>query len=212
MAQKNELRIVVLAAGKGTRMKSELPKVLVQLHGKHMIRHLLDSIGEASLDAHPIVVVGYEKELVMKELGDGYEYVVQSEQLGTGHAVMSTEQACANTENIIVISGDQPFLKSETIKNLWEKHKNSDAVLTITTTVLSDFEDWRQAFMGYGRIIRKGNIIIDKEVRDCTEEDKHSKRIPPYGLMANSFGKWRESREYSSRCHGDPRSKFQRRT
>ncbi|MFA6353481.1 MAG: NTP transferase domain-containing protein [Candidatus Paceibacterota bacterium] len=174
---KNKVRIVILAAGKGTRMKNELPKALVSLRGKHMIKHLLESVDKTALDERPIVVVGYKKELMMKELGNKYDYVIQKEILGTGHAVMVTEQTCRDAENIIVISGDQPFIKSESIKNLWEKHKNSDATITITTTVLPDFDDWRKAFVTYGRIIRENNKIIDKEIKDCTEEELKIKEV-----------------------------------
>lgn len=169
--QNNKVKIVILAAGKGTRMKSELPKALAPLRGKHMIRHLLESIEETGLDARPIIVVGYEKELVMEELGDKYEYVIQEEQLGTGHAVMTAREACVGFENIIVISADQPFLKSETIKGLFEKHLNSQATMTISSTVLPDFQDWRKVFLTYGRIIHQDGKIIDKEIKDCTPEE-----------------------------------------
>lgn len=172
-----KIKIIILAAGKGTRMKNVLPKALIKLQSKHMIKHLLESVDETTLDLKPIIVVGYEKELIMKELGNKYEYVIQKEQLGTGHALMVAENACQNVENIIVISGDQPFLKSETIKKLWEKHKNSGATITITTTVLSDYEDWRKAFLTYGRIIRKDGKIIDKEIKDCTKEELEIKEV-----------------------------------
>jgi len=168
----NKIRIVILAAGKGTRMKSELPKVLAPLRGQHMIRHLLESVDNSGIDPKPIVVVGHEKELVMKELGNKYEYVVQEELLGTGHAVACAQVACKDTENIIVISGDQPFIKTETIKNLLSKHLNSKAKLTITTAELPDFQDWRAAFIKYGRILRDGEKIIDREFKDATDKEK----------------------------------------
>jgi bifunctional UDP-N-acetylglucosamine pyrophosphorylase/glucosamine-1-phosphate N-acetyltransferase len=168
---KDKVKIVILAAGKGTRMNSVLPKALADLHGKHMVRHLLESIEKSEVGPRPIIVVGYEKELVMKELGDSYHYAIQEEQLGTGHAVMAAKEACGDAENIMIISADQPFIKSETIKNLWEKHQASNATLTIVTTILPDFEDWRRAFLTYGRILRKDGKIIDKEVKDCTPEE-----------------------------------------
>lgn len=172
-----KVRIVVLAAGKGTRMESNLPKVLAPLKGKHMIKHLLESIDNTGIDDRPIIVVGYEKEMVQKELGEKYEYVVQEEQLGTGHAVLSAERASFGAEHILVISGDQPFIKTQTIKNLLEKHLNSKAKITITTTELSDFLHWRQAFSKYGRIIRKDGKIIDREWRDATLEEKNIKEV-----------------------------------
>src|SRR4051812_43804519 len=116
---KNEVRIVILAAGKGTRMKSELPKALAPLRGKHMIKHLLLSIEESGIDERPIIVVGYEKELIMKELGEKYEYVIQEEQLGTGHAILATQTLLQGKyENIMVFPSDHPFITPQTIKNL----------------------------------------------------------------------------------------------
>jgi len=158
-------------------MKSELPKALAPLGGKPMIKHLLESVDETGVDKKPIIVVGYEKELVIKELGDKYEYVVQAEQLGTGHAVMVARDACRDAKNIVVISGDQPFIKSNTIKKLLDKHLNSGANLTISTTLLPDFEDWREAFVTYGRIIRKDGKIIDREIKDCSEEELKIKEV-----------------------------------
>ena len=172
-----KVRIVILAAGKGVRMKSDRPKALAPLGGKPMIKHLLESVDETGVDKKPIIVVGYEKELVIKELGDKYEYVVQAEQLGTGHAVMVARDACRDAKNIVVISGDQPFIKSNTIKKLLDKHLNSGANLTISTTLLPDFEDWREAFVTYGRIIRKDGKIIDREIKDCSEEELKIKEV-----------------------------------
>ena len=175
MSEKN--KIIILAAGKGTRMKSELPKALLPLHGKPFIKHLLESVDQAEIDKNPIVVVGYEKDLVMKELGASYEYVVQKEQLGTGHAVLSAKEMCKDAENIIVIFGDQPFIKTETIKKLLTKHLDSNATITISTAILQDFEDWRKIFITYGRIIRENGKIIDKEYKDASPEQKNIKEV-----------------------------------
>ncbi len=172
MEKEEKIKIIILAAGKGTRMESPLPKVLAQLKGQHMIRHLLESVEESGIDNKPIIVVGYEKDLVKKELGDKYQYVTQEEQLGTGHAVYVTKDACEGIENIIVISGDQPFIKTETIKNLLAKHLASNAKITITTTEVADFEDWRKAFWRFGRVLRKDGKIIDREFKDASKEEK----------------------------------------
>jgi len=174
---KEKIRIVILAAGKGTRMKSELPKVLVKLKGQHMIKHLLDSVKKSQIDPKPIIVVGYEKNLVIKELGDKYQYVTQEEQLGTGHAVYTAKDACRDVENIIVISGDQPFIKTETIKNLLRKHLDSGAKITITTTEVPSFDDWYKPFLRFGRVLRKDGKIIDREFKDANEEEKNVKEL-----------------------------------
>ncbi len=187
----NKVRIVILAAGKGTRMESSFPKVLAQLKGQHMIKHLLASVEKSEIDPKPIIVVGYEKDLVIKELGDKYEYVVQEEQLGTGHAVYVTQNACKDAEHIIVISGDQPFIKTETIKNLLAKHLSSDAKITITTTVVPDFKDWRKPLLRFGRILRKDKKIIDREYKDANEEERTVKELNVSCYAFNAKWVWK---------------------
>ena len=114
---RDKVKIVILAAGQGTRMRSELPKVLVKLNGKLMIRYVLESVQKSGIDEHPVVVVGYKKEEVIKELGDTYVYAIQHEQLGTGHAIMSTESLLKNkTDSMIILPSDHPFISAKTIK------------------------------------------------------------------------------------------------
>ncbi len=90
---KDNIKIVVLAAGHGKRMMSDLPKVLMPVKGKSMIKRLLESVEKSGIDDSPTIVVGYKKELVMEEFGkDKYYYAVQNEPLGTGHAVMTAKE------------------------------------------------------------------------------------------------------------------------
>jgi bifunctional UDP-N-acetylglucosamine pyrophosphorylase/glucosamine-1-phosphate N-acetyltransferase len=192
----NKAKIVILAAGQGTRMKSELPKVLVPFMGKPMIKHLLDSVHKSGLDKKPVVVVGYEKEKIMKELGSGYNYVVQKEQLGTGHAVMSAEKILKNkTDNIIVFYGDHPFISPKTIKKLFKKHLESKAKITLATTTLPDFKDWRSFFYkNFGRIVRnkKGEIIKIAESKDANEEEIKIKEVNPAYYCFNAVWLWKK--------------------
>ncbi len=84
------------------------------------------------------------------------------------------ERACAGADHIMVISGDQPFISSETIKNLIEKHLKSNAEITFTTTELSDFTDWRKAFLNFGRILREDSMVVGiREYKDATEEERN---------------------------------------
>jgi bifunctional UDP-N-acetylglucosamine pyrophosphorylase/glucosamine-1-phosphate N-acetyltransferase len=172
-----KVKIVILAAGKGVRMQSPAPKVLAPLRGKHMIKHLLDAVDKSDIDEKPIIVVGYERELVKAELGDKYEYVVQEEQLGSAHAVLSAKEACGDAKYIIVLAGDQPFIKSETLKNLLAKHLTTGAKITISTTELPDFSDWREVFQRYGRIIRENGKIVDREYKDASGEEREIKEV-----------------------------------
>ncbi|MFH1608789.1 MAG: NTP transferase domain-containing protein [Patescibacteria group bacterium] len=177
MTENGKIKILILAAGKGKRMQSDLPKCLSPLCGKHMIKHLIESIS-AITHEKPIAVIGYMADLVKKELGELCDYVYQKEQLGTGHAVMCAKEKCKEAEHIMIISGDQPFISDQTIKNLITKHKNSNAIITFTTTELPDFVDWRKSFIAFGRILRRNNKVIGiKEFKDATEEERLIKEV-----------------------------------
>jgi len=177
MSDNEKIKILILAAGKGKRMESELPKVLAKIGGKTMIGHLIESIKSAT-NEKPIAIVGYKMEIVKTELGDACFYVEQKEQLGTGHAVSCAEKECGDAENIMVLSGDQPFISANTIRNLIERHLRSDAIITLATTKVSDFEDWRSGFRAFGRILRQnGNIIGIREYKDASETERNIKEV-----------------------------------
>jgi len=189
--KKNKIKIVILAAGKGKRMESDLPKVLSQVKGKHMIRHVIESVGKIH-NEKPYAVVGHKAELVQSELGDLCFYILQKEQLGTGHAVSCAKGNCKDAENIVILSGDQPFIKAETIKKLIKKHLESGAKVTFTTTVLPDFLDWRKGFTAFGRILRKdGKVIGIKEFKDATEEEKKIKEVNAGCYIFNAEWLWK---------------------
>ena len=169
--QKTE--VVILAAGFGKRMQSELPKVLVPLHGKPLVKHVLDAVTHSGVCARPIVVVGQKRELVMETLGELYRYAIQEEQLGTGHAVLSTAPLIeGKTENVMVMSGDTPYIMPGSIRMLAEMGETSEAVLTMATVKVPDFEEWRAGFADFGRIIRNenGDIVQIVEKKDATPE------------------------------------------
>ena len=189
--KKNKIKIVILAAGKGKRMESDLPKVLSQVKGKHMIRHVIESVSKIH-NEKPYAVVGHKAELVQSELGDLCFYILQKEQLGTGHAVSCAKEDCEDAEDIVILSGDQPFIKAETIKKLIKKHLESGAKVTFTTTVLPDFLDWRKGFTAFGRILRKdGKVIGIKEFKDATEEEKKIKEVNAGCYIFNAEWLWK---------------------
>jgi bifunctional UDP-N-acetylglucosamine pyrophosphorylase/glucosamine-1-phosphate N-acetyltransferase len=183
MPNKGKTRIVILAAGKGTRMKSELPKVLETVKGKPMIQYLLESIAKSGINSRPIIVVGYEKEKVIKTLGTAYDYVVQEKQLGTGHAVIMAQKILENkADQIIVLYGDHPLISPETIKQLEDTHLKSGSKITMATFMVPDFEEWRNIFYkNFSRIIRNenGSIIKDVQFKDATDEEKKVKELNP---------------------------------
>ncbi|MDF2699650.1 MAG: UDP-N-acetylglucosamine diphosphorylase/glucosamine-phosphate N-acetyltransferase [Haloplasmataceae bacterium] len=163
---------IILAAGKGTRMKSELYKVLHCVLGKPLIKHVVDNLDNANIN-RKIVVVGHGAEEVKKVLNDNVEFVLQSEQLGTGHAVMMAEPLLKNDDGItIVICGDTPLITTETINNLLTYHANNHADATILTAIIDNPS-------GYGRIVRDDHNEVLKivEHKDTNNTERLIKEI-----------------------------------
>ncbi|HAS80646.1 MAG: Bifunctional protein GlmU [Candidatus Nomurabacteria bacterium GW2011_GWE1_32_28] len=177
MENLDKIKIIILAGGKGKRMQSDLPKVLIKLNGKPLIKYILNSVKKA-FNKKPIAVIGNKAELVKSELKDSCFYAIQKEQLGTGHAVSCTKEYCKDAEHIIILSGDQPLISPETLKNLLKKHLEVKTKITFTTTEVCDFDNWRKSFIAFGRIIRKnGEITAIREYRDASEEEKLIKEV-----------------------------------
>ncbi|MFA6000369.1 MAG: NTP transferase domain-containing protein, partial [Candidatus Paceibacterota bacterium] len=177
----NKVKIIILAAGKGTRMESDLPKVLVHLKGKSLIKHLLEKVDKLNFDT-PYIVVGYKKEQVMRELGEKYHYVVQEEQLGTGHAVNTAKNYIeGEMQSVVILYGDQPFTSVETIEKLVTKQSETKAKVVMATVRVPDFEEWRHCFSHFSRIIRKenGKIKNTVEKKDANEEELKIKEVNP---------------------------------
>ncbi|WP_405379859.1 bifunctional UDP-N-acetylglucosamine diphosphorylase/glucosamine-1-phosphate N-acetyltransferase GlmU [Phascolarctobacterium sp.] len=168
----SDLVAVILAAGKGTRMRSKYPKVLHKVGGKPMLQHVIDAATAAGCD-EKVVIVGHEAELVEAMVGDQGKIALQAEQLGTGHAVMQTAEALQGfTGTALILCGDTPLLDGEELKKFCEAHKASGAAATVLTAIMDDP-------FGYGRIIRDadGNVQGIVEQKDATEAQKAIKEI-----------------------------------
>jgi len=167
-------QIVIMAAGKGTRMKSELPKVLVPLKGRPMLDYLLSSITKTQPVLKPIIIVSPDNQKMIADALKDYDvqYVIQEQQLGTGHAVASARNYIdPRATDVFVLNGDHPFYKVETIKDFPLKHQG---LLSMVTVALSDFEDWRSVFYHLGRVVRDedGNAKGIIEFKDASNEEK----------------------------------------
>lgn len=157
---------IILAAGEGKRMKSNLSKVVHKVLGKTIIKRVCDAVYNAGIKKC-IVVVGHKEEQVREELGDLVTYVLQKEQLGTGHAVMQAKEYLKDAKHVVVLSGDAPLITANTIKNTIEKSVHNHESATI---ISADFDEPD----GYGRIKRSksGEVIGIVEHKDATEEER----------------------------------------
>lgn len=161
----SDFAAVILAAGKGTRMKSDLPKVMHKIAGKALIDHVLDRVEKLGL-SNIITVVGHGKETVKEHLADKTQLVVQENQLGTGHAIMQVLPLLSDNQEIVVLSGDQPLIKIETLKALLQTHIEGKASATVLSAIMENP-------FGYGRIIKKdGRFNGIVEEKDAVEEQK----------------------------------------
>jgi len=163
---------IILAAGKGTRMKSDLPKVLHKVAGISMLEHVFRSV--SAIDPEKTVtVVGHKAELVEQVLAGQTDFVRQTEQLGTGHAVMMAEPVLENlTGQTLVIAGDTPLITGESLKNLIDFHINHKNVATILTAEADNP-------FGYGRIVRNQHDEVLKivEQKDASDFEQQIKEI-----------------------------------
>jgi UDP-N-acetylglucosamine diphosphorylase/glucosamine-1-phosphate N-acetyltransferase len=167
------LATIILAAGKGTRMKSSLAKVLHPLHGKPLLSYpaaVARKIGSREI----VVVVGHQADLIEATMNDeGLLFILQREQLGTGHAVLQTRNHFRDFQGtILILCGDVPLLRASTVKELIEHHRATDATVTVLTTILEDPS-------GYGRIVKsaEGGILQIVEARDASDEIKEIREI-----------------------------------
>ncbi|MBN9656224.1 bifunctional UDP-N-acetylglucosamine diphosphorylase/glucosamine-1-phosphate N-acetyltransferase GlmU [Halobacillus sp. GSS1] len=163
---------VVLAAGQGTRMKSKLYKVLHPVCGKPMVQHVVDQLNTLDLQ-ELITVVGFGAEKVQEQLGEDSHYVIQEEQLGTGHAVLQADDILADKEGTtVVVCGDTPLLTGETLQKLLDHHDAEGAKATVLTAHAEDPH-------GYGRVIRGGNGQVERivEQKDASDEEQAIQEI-----------------------------------
>ena len=166
--------VAILAAGKGTRMKSDLPKVLHSLAGKSLVERVLDSCNLLDLDKQ-IVIIGYQGEKVKQALSHrkDVEFVEQIEQLGTGHAVQQLMPHLQGYEgDLLVLNGDAPLLRSETLQQLVKTHQDKHNAATLLTANLPNPQ-------GYGRVFCSGDNQVSHiiEDRDCNTAQKQNRRV-----------------------------------
>ncbi len=167
-----DLVTIILAAGKGTRMKSKLPKVLHKAGGKPMLMHVLDA-AKAAGSKRDIVVTGFGGDMVREAVGERAECVTQTEQLGTGHAVLQTKELLKDEQGVVmVLCGDTPLLTGDLLRKLYDEHVAAGAKATVLTAIMPDAT-------GYGRIIRGADGSVQKivEHKDATEAERQVREV-----------------------------------
>lgn len=182
-----KLAVAILAAGLGKRMKSpDKPKVMFEINSRPMIDYVVELAFRVNAEL-VVPIVGHHREQVINYLnskfpGKEIKYAVQEEQLGTGHAVIQTESLLKDFDGeILILSGDVPLLKYETVEKLIDEHFSNNNDATLLTTVF-------QNSYGYGRIVRdaEGNFNRIVEEKDASEEEKKIKEINPAIYIVNS--------------------------
>ncbi|MGL5751356.1 MAG: bifunctional UDP-N-acetylglucosamine diphosphorylase/glucosamine-1-phosphate N-acetyltransferase GlmU [Paraclostridium sp.] len=164
-------KAIILAAGKGTRMKSKFPKVIHKVCGKEMVNHVIDVCKKSGVN-DIVAILGHGSETVKERLHKDTLIAMQTEQLGTGHAVIMAKEYINDNDTIVVLCGDTPLVKEETLKKLFDYHVEYNYHATVLTTEVENPT-------GYGRIIRDENSDLLKivEQKDANEEEKKAREI-----------------------------------
>ncbi len=167
----NNLKAVILAAGKGTRMKSDLPKVIHKCDGQPMVHYVIKAAKDAGA-SDVCVIVGYKASETKNAIYDVVDYRVQNEQLGTGHAVKCAIDFIGTTGDVIVLCGDTPLIRGTTLERLVEMHRKLANGVTVLSAEVDDST-------GYGRIVRdeQNGFVKIVEQKDATPEEQEIKEI-----------------------------------
>ena len=167
--------VAIMAAGKGTRLKSQFPKVLHEVGGKPLLEHVIRAAERLVAPSHIYTIIGYEADRVRTAMQHtGVKFILQAEQRGTGHALMVAQESLSTYEHVVVLSGDAPMISSETISSLRDFHLAEDAAMTLLSAELENPT-------GYGRVLRKSaksaEVLAIVEEKSATPAQKKLREI-----------------------------------
>lgn len=173
-------QVIILAGGKGTRMESDIPKTLHRLFGKTMLSHIIEKA--LPVDSRPTIIVGHKGEEVINETKGKYSYIRQKTQLGTGHAILCAKETLSGegADYVIVVPGDAPLLKTETLEQLLEQCKNAGTALSLAAAFVPNFEGMYLGFEKGGRILRNqedGGVRGIVEWKDASEKERKIQEV-----------------------------------
>lgn len=187
-------RIVILAAGKGTRMGMDIPKPLVEVSGQPMVHHLIENVQESGLDDQPVLVIAPDGVEVFGDTcaDKSCQFVIQEEQLGTGDAVRAAKDIAREADSIIVLYGDHPFISADVLLQLNELHQASSGVISMLTAKLPNFKGDFVNFEKWGRVLRneQGSVEAIREYKDATEEEREVSEVNPGIYMFDAEWLW----------------------
>ena len=165
------LKSIIMAAGKGSRMISELPKVIHLAHSKPMVVRIIDALNALDVEEN-VLILGHKREKVLEVLGNDISYVIQEEQLGTGHAVKQAEEKIKNYNgDILIINGDIPLIQKETLVNFYNEYKKENADGIVLTAIFDNP-------FSYGRIFKENDRVLKiVEEKEANEEQKKIKEV-----------------------------------
>lgn len=176
------LQPIILAAGKGTRMGSELPKALCIVAGKPMLQHVLDAFDTAGNCERPVVVVGHKGEQVTEFVKEKAVTVEQKELTGTGTAAKVGMSAVPEgTSRVFIMYADNPFIKPASIRAIEKAHEESGATITLGTITVPNFKDWYRVFVAFGRVLRnhEGQVQEIREYKNANEHEQAVREVNP---------------------------------
>jgi len=179
-----KIQTIVLAAGKGTRMQSDIPKPLIEVNGKPMLSCVLSAINDSDTETKPVIVVGAWTDAVQSYLGDSYTYAVQPELNGTAGAVISALpylDVGPTASPVLILYADHPFITGSSIAKIADSMTKSTGVLSMYTVTVPDFADWRQPFLSFGRVLRDtvGQVTEIVEYKNASEEERAVHEVNP---------------------------------
>jgi bifunctional UDP-N-acetylglucosamine pyrophosphorylase / glucosamine-1-phosphate N-acetyltransferase len=178
----SDTKVVILAAGKGTRMKADVPKPLVKIAGKPMLEHLVERVEAAEVNGKPVVVISPSNlDLFKAVLEDRVDYVLQAEQNGTGHALKVAREACGDVGHLLVLYGDHPFVPTEVIRKLSALASEHPQDLVMLTAEVPNFEGSYEAFVSWAKVLRddEGEVIGLRERKDASMEEQTLRELNP---------------------------------